>query len=429
MRLDQHIQDQIRKTNELQHIQDQIRKTNELRHIQDQIRKTNELQHIQDQIRKTNELRHIQDQIRKTNELQHIQDQIRKTNELRHIQDQIRKTNELQHIQDQIRKTNELRHIQDQIRKTNELQHIQDQIRKTNELRHIQDRITTAAPFMETIRNYRTIMDRVAAQYTAATDQIRSAFHQDMQDRITTAASLRESLRNHRTIIDGIATQYTAAIDQMRETNAFHQNMQDHISRLISFSHNLYPFVEKYAENLIEELPKEKAISKEKMADEVKRQAEDLFEELEHEEIADEVEFLERSWRKVVEVSNKIPDWLKNCLVMIIWSIYSDVWFQISHQAAGPTTIVHKPVTVIIKKATRQGLQLPSEYRFVIAKVLNVRERPKRHSDIRGKLFAGDLVMIKKKKKNWSLVEYSNEESGIKIQGWVFTRYLRKVNQ
>ena len=207
--------------------------------------------------------------------------------------------------------------------------------------------------------------------------------------------------------------------------------MQDRFSKLTSFSHNLHSFIEKHAEDLL----KEKAISKQKMTDAVKKQTEDLFRELENEEVANEVESLERFWRKVVEGWGKIPDWSKNCLVMIIWSIlqmhlsaHLDVLFQISHQAAGPTTIVHKPVTVIIKKAERQGFRLPSEYRIVTARILNVRERPKRHSDIRGKLLAGDLVLIQKKKKNWSLVEYSNEDTRVKIQGWVFTRYLRKMS-
>ena len=165
------------------------------------------------------------------------------------------------------------------------------------------------------------------------------------------------------------------------------------------------------------------------------KQVEDLFKELENEEIVDEVEFLERFWRKVVEGWGKIPDWSKNCLVMIIWSIfqtyllaYLNVQSQISYQAISPTTIVYKPVITIIKKAERQGLHLPSEYRIVTSRRLNVRERPKRHSDIRGTLLAGDLVVMKKKKKNWSLVEYSNEETRVKIQGWVFTRYLRKIN-
>ena len=210
------------------------------------------------------------------------------------------------------------------------------------------------------------------------------------------------------------------------------QGVEDRISRLTNFSHNLFPFVEEAAEDLL----KEEAVSEQKMMDEVKKQVEDLFKELENEEVADEVEFLERVWRKVVEVPSKMPDWSKNCLIMIIWSIfqpylsaYLNVLFQISHQATVPTTIVHKPVTAIIKKAERQGHHLPSEYRIVIARVLNIREKPTRHSGIRGKLLAGDLIVIKKKKKNWSLVEYSNEETRVKIQGWVFTRYLRKINR
>ena len=155
-----------------------------------------------------------------------------------------------------------------------------------------------------------------------------------------------------------------------------------------------------------------------------------------------ELSFLERFRRKVVEVPNKMPDWLKGCLIMITWDIFDKYLLphlpylyaylyavlQIFYQANVPTTIENKPVTAIIKKAERQGPHLPAEYRIVTASKLNVRERPDKDSDIRGKLSVGDLVMIKKEKKNWSLVEYSNEETRVKIQGWVFTCYLRKIN-
>lgn len=355
-----------------------------------------------DQIQRVNDLRNMQDRIQGFNAFQQeMQDRIRGFNDLqdriqgfntfyREMQDRMQGFNTFhQDMQDQIRRINDLR---DRMQGFNTFQDIQDQIKNISALQDVQNRIATANPFMDFVRNNQTILDRLTAQNTAA-------------------------------------------IDQMRETNAFHQNMQDHISKLISFSHNLYPVVEKYAENLIEDLPKEKGISKQKMMDEVKRQTEDLFEELENEEIVDKVERLERFWRKVVEVPNKMPDWLKGCLIMITWDIFKKYLLpylctvpQNFHQATGPTTIVYKPVITIIKKAKRQGLHLPSEYRIVTTGVLNVRERPKKHSDIRGKLFAGDLVIIKKKKKNWSLVEYSNEETRVKIQGWAFTRYLRKIN-
>ena len=227
----------------------------------------------------------------------------------------------------------------------------------------------------------------------------------------------------------GQMSKINTALGRLPEFNTL-QDVGDRISRFTTFSHNQFPFVEKYAEDLL----KEKAVSNQKMTDEVKKQVEDLFKELENEEIADEVGSPERFWRKVVEGWGKIPDWSKNCLVIIrhifqmCLSAYLGVLFQSFYQADNPTTIVSKPVIKIIKKAERQGLHLPSEYRIVTASKLNVRERPKRHSDIRGTLFAGDLVVIKKKKKNWSLVEYSNEETHIKIQGWIFTRYLRKIN-
>ena len=250
-------------------------------------------------------------------------------------------------------------------------------------------------------------------------------------DRIAAVNPIMDFVRNNRAIMDSIDKQ-KIAIDQIRRLSPL-QDVQDRISRLTSFSGNFHPFVEKHAEDLF----KEKVVSKQEMTDEEKKQIKDFFKELENEEVADEVEFLERFWRKVVEGWGAMPDWLKSCLVTIIWSILYNMYFsaylttvpQTSHQADGPPPSVHKPVVAMIKKVERQGFRIPSECRIVIAKVLNVRESPTRHSGIRGKLLAGDLVVIIKKKKNWCLVEYSNEKTHVEIQGWVFTRYLRKINR
>ena len=270
-----------------------------------------------------------------------------------------------------------------------------------------------------------TIFGRLRANNTVL-DQMAKSQVDTVLDQLRVNTVLDQSRAN--TIFGRLRANNTV-LDQMAGFKTL-QDVEDRISRFTTFSDKLSPFVEEAAADLL----KEEAVPNQKMTDEVKKQVEDLFKELENEEVADEVEFLEWFWCKVREKWSKIPDWSKNCLVTIIWSIAHiylsayNILPQISYQSTVPTTIVSKPVIKIIKKAKRQGLHLPSEYRIVTASKLNVRERPKRHSDIRGTLFAGDLVMIKKKKKNWSLVEYSNEETHIKIQGWVFTRYLRKIN-
>ena len=64
--------------------------------------------------------------------------------------------------------------------------------------------------------------------------------------------------------------------------------------------------------------------------------------------------------------------------------------------------------------------------RFVTTDVLNVRGRNYQKSDLIGKLYFGDVVRIVRKKKNWTLVKFEDKENELEIQGWVFSRYLKK---
>ena len=344
------------------------------------------------------EAKSLQDQLSWLEPTKSLQDQLSWLEPTKSLQDQLSWLEPTKSLQDQLSWLEPAKSLQDQLSWLEPAKSLQDQLSWLEPAKSLQDQLSWLEPA-------KSLQDQLSWLEPAKSLQ-------DQLSWLEPAKSLQDQL-------------------SWLEPAKSLQDVEDRISRLTNFSHNLFPFVEKYAEELL----KEEAVSEQNMTDEVKKQVEDLFKELENEEVADEVEFLERFWRKVVEGWGKIPDWSKNCLVMIIWSIfhmylsaYLNVLFQISYQAANPTTIVHKPVTAIIKKAERQGLHLPPEYRIVIARVLNVREKPTRHSGIRGKLLAADIIVIKKKKKNWSLVEYSNEETGVKIQGWVFTRYLRKIN-
>jgi len=63
--------------------------------------------------------------------------------------------------------------------------------------------------------------------------------------------------------------------------------------------------------------------------------------------------------------------------------------------------------------------------RYVSATNLNVRYSNSRKSKIVGTLHFGNLVIIVNKRRNWTLVEWSDPNSEILIRGWVFTRYLK----
>lgn len=69
-----------------------------------------------------------------------------------------------------------------------------------------------------------------------------------------------------------------------------------------------------------------------------------------------------------------------------------------------------------------------SDYRFVSAKVLIVRQNPKARSPEIGRIGFGKAVKLLKKDKDFALVVWADRESGAQIQGWVFARYLGKFD-
>src|SRR5690554_950662 len=70
-----------------------------------------------------------------------------------------------------------------------------------------------------------------------------------------------------------------------------------------------------------------------------------------------------------------------------------------------------------------------SEFRFVYATMLNVRESGNANSEIIGELYLGKTVRLISKSKSWSFIEYEDSDTGTINQGWVFSRYLRKLSE
>ncbi len=70
--------------------------------------------------------------------------------------------------------------------------------------------------------------------------------------------------------------------------------------------------------------------------------------------------------------------------------------------------------------------EILSTLRYVSADTLNVRSNPSINSAILGYFHHGYVVLIIRKEKNWSLVEWTEQESGLKVTGWVNTRYLKR---
>ena len=71
---------------------------------------------------------------------------------------------------------------------------------------------------------------------------------------------------------------------------------------------------------------------------------------------------------------------------------------------------------------------LLNTYRFVNCDNLNIRVSNSIKSGSIYKLNRGSIVKIIKKQKNWTKVEYKNEDETVVIIGWVFTRYISRFN-
>jgi len=72
----------------------------------------------------------------------------------------------------------------------------------------------------------------------------------------------------------------------------------------------------------------------------------------------------------------------------------------------------------------------PSEtlaaFRYVSADILNVRQINKNNSKLIGYLYFAQVVVVLEKQKNWTRVKWVDETGENSIEGWVFSRYLKK---
>jgi len=87
--------------------------------------------------------------------------------------------------------------------------------------------------------------------------------------------------------------------------------------------------------------------------------------------------------------------------------------------------------TKIIKQDAQRHFDadLLRQYRFVTANVLRVRKGPSQKSQVIDELYFGKVVSIIEKGRQWSAIEYMDEDKDQKVNGWVFNRYLAKFEK
>lgn len=118
-------------------------------------------------------------------------------------------------------------------------------------------------------------------------------------------------------------------------------------------------------------------------------------------------------------------------LKVMDWLIAGAIGTVMGHHA--PSVLGDSPQEA--KKAIQESARVavPSvvlleEYRYVSAKTLVVRQNPRARSPEVGHLPFGRTVKLLKKEGDFSLIAWTNRESGAEIHGWVFSRYLGKFN-
>ncbi len=84
-----------------------------------------------------------------------------------------------------------------------------------------------------------------------------------------------------------------------------------------------------------------------------------------------------------------------------------------------------------IKNAAREAvgdIRLLKDFRFVGRESLTLRNAPKAKALTVGQLRFGQTVRVIEKERDFTLVSWRSEDGKIELQGWVFSRYLKRFN-
>jgi len=80
-------------------------------------------------------------------------------------------------------------------------------------------------------------------------------------------------------------------------------------------------------------------------------------------------------------------------------------------------------------KQLKQNDQDLSEWRVTIASVLNVKAWRANKAQIIDRLPIGSIVHFIGKHGTWALIEYKSDDDGIMKKGWVYSKYLRRLEK
>lgn len=84
-----------------------------------------------------------------------------------------------------------------------------------------------------------------------------------------------------------------------------------------------------------------------------------------------------------------------------------------------------------VKEAAREAVgdvRLLNDFRFVSAQNLALKSGPKARAPVVGQLRFGQTVRVLERERDFTLVVWRSEDGKLELQGWVFSRYLKRFN-
>lgn len=107
---------------------------------------------------------------------------------------------------------------------------------------------------------------------------------------------------------------------------------------------------------------------------------------------------------------------------------YVNSWVDF-HVKAGLEASSKQAATKQVKETAREAvgdLLVLEDYRFVSAQHLTLTSSPKARAPVVGRLRFGQAVRVLEKDRDFTLVAWRSEDGKVVLQGWVFSRYLKR---
>ncbi|MTI47850.1 MAG: SH3 domain-containing protein [Firmicutes bacterium] len=120
-------------------------------------------------------------------------------------------------------------------------------------------------------------------------------------------------------------------------------------------------------------------------------------------------------------------NWATATIEKAIDSIKLSLVNNVSAKSVSVKKVVRNEVSTSINDDILKSY-IDNNYRYVSIDCLNVRLSNSINSKIIGDLHLGEVVKIVNKQRNWTLIEFKDENQENYIKGWIFTRYIKRFD-